>query len=175
MVIKAKMLGREALMRKLNQLVPEAEKQLAEAQIDIAKEAASRIAARAPVDSGEYKSSIEGARLADRPQKASLFGTTTKDKNATGVFAAWYWRFIEFGTSAHTIMAKNAPALHLRGDVFVDEVNHPGAKAQPHIFPAWRSYQKTARRKMANAVNKAVRKAMSQMSSSENRRTRMGK
>lgn len=166
MAIKARMLGREALMRKLNHLVPEAEKELAVAQLDVATEAASRIAARAPTDTGEYKASIEGARLVDRPRQTGLLGTTreTKDKNATGVFAAWYWRFIEFGTGAHVIRAKNAPALRFRarGGALVskESVAHPGSPAQSHIFPTWRAYRKEARRKMANAVNKAVRKAM---------------
>lgn len=166
MAVKAKMLGREAVMRRLNQLVPEAEKELAQAQLDVAKEAAARIAARAPNgDSGEYQRSIEGDRLSNRPgQERVVGGNATKDKNATGVFADWRWRFLEFGTRAHVIKAKSAPALRFRGSdgrvVSAKSVKHPGAKAQPHIFPTWRAYQKTARRKLANAVNKAVRKAM---------------
>lgn len=165
MAIKAKMLGREALMRKLNQVVPEAEKQLADAQLEAAKDVAGKIAARAPTKSGEYKASIEGGRLADRPGQARVLGgNATKDKNATGVFAAWYWRFLEFGTSAHVIRAKNAPALRFRGQggqlVSKESVAHPGSSAQPHVFPTWRAFRKTARRRMAAAVNKAVRKAM---------------
>ncbi len=166
MAFKAKMLGREATMRKLRRIVPEAEAELAVAQLDVAREAAGKIAARAPVGAtGAYKASIEGGRLADRPaQERALGGQPTKDKNATGVFAAWFWRFLEFGTSAHTIRAKNAPALRFRGLggelVSKQSVKHPGTAAQPHIFPTWRAYRKTARRKMANAVNKAVRKAM---------------
>lgn len=166
MAIKAKMLGRDSIMRKLRQVVPEAEAQLAVTQMEVAQEAASKIAARAPVgDTGTYKASIEGARLTDRPGTGRVLGgRATKDPNATGVFAAWNWRFLEFGTGAHTIRAKNAPALRFRGRngglVTKEGVNHPGTSAQPHIFPTWRAYQKTARRKMANAVNKAVRKVM---------------
>ncbi|KQZ81876.1 hypothetical protein ASD64_08950 [Mesorhizobium sp. Root157] len=161
MAIKAKMLGRGAVMRKLNQLVPEAEKQLAEAQLEAAKELAGDIAARAPVETGEYKASIEGARLADRPaSNAVVGGSATKDKNATGVFAAWYWRFVEFGTSPHKIKAKPGKMLHLHGNVFASEVDHPGARAQPHIFPTFRAARPRIRRKMANAVNKATRKVM---------------
>ena len=159
------MMGREALMRKLNQVVPEADKQLADAQLDAAKDLAGKISARAPTDSGEYKASIEGGRLADRPGQASILGgRATKDKNATGVFAAWYWRFLEFGTSAHIIRAKNAPALRFRGRggqmVSKESVAHPGSAAQPHVFPTWRAFRKTARRQVAKAVNKAVRTAM---------------
>lgn len=137
MAIKAKFLGREAVMKKLNAMLPDAERELAQAQMDVAREAASRIAARAPVGAtGDYKASIQADRLADRP-KNELLGAIreTKDKNATGVFAKFTWRFLEFGT--------------------VNMV------ARPHIFPTWRAYRKTARRKMAAAVNKAVRKAKS--------------
>lgn len=163
MVMQAKMMGREALMGKLNRLVPEAEAQLAQAQLEVAKEGAARIAARAPVgETGEYRDSFEGARLADRPGDVAAVKTT--DRNATGIFAAWFWRFIEFGTAPHVIKAKNAPALRFKGKdgglVSVQSVNHPGTSAKPHIFPTWRAFKKTARRKMANAVNKAVRKAM---------------
>lgn len=166
MGVKAKMLGREATMRKLRKIVPEAETQLAAAQIEVAQEAAGKIAARAPVgETGEYKSSIEGARLADRPGRERVVGgQTTKDPNATGVFAAWFWRFLEFETAPHVIRAKNAPALRFQGRdgglISRESVNHPGTPAQPHIFPTWRAYRKTARRKMANAVNRAVRKVM---------------
>ena len=166
MAIKAKMLGREAVMRKLNQLAPEAEKELAEAQLEVAQEAASKIAARAPVGkTGEYKASIKGGRLADMHAGQEPVGLRqTKDRNATGVFAAWFWRFIEFSTAPHVIKARNAPALRFRGRdgglISTQSVNHPGTPARPHIFPTWRAYRKTARRKMAKAVNRAVLKVM---------------
>lgn len=137
MAIKAKFLGREAVMRKLNKMLPDAERELAQAQMDVAREAASRIAARAPVGAtGDYKASIKADRLANRP-KNELLGAIreTKDKNATGVFAKFTWRWLEFGTVNMT--------------------------ARGHIFGTWRAYRKTARRKMAAAVNKAVRKAKS--------------
>lgn len=159
MAIKAKMLGREALMRKLNRLVPEAEKELAEAQMEVGREVASKIAARAPVESGEYKASIQADRLENRPNQTRIVGSNpTKDRNAVGVYAPFYWRFIEYGTKAHIIRAKNGKMLHLHGNRFAESVNHPGSPAQPHVMPTWRGYRKTARRKMANAVNKAVRK-----------------
>lgn len=136
MAIKAKFLGREVVMKKLNKMVPDAERELAQAQMDVAREAASRIAVRAPVGAtGDYKGSIEADRIANRPHQEFTGIRETKDKNATGVFAKFTWRFLEFGT-----------------------IN---MAARPHIFPTWRAYRKTARRKMAAAVNKAVRRAKS--------------
>jgi len=138
MAYKAKFLGREAVMRKLNRLLPDTEKEVAQAQMDVAKEAASRIANRAQGvirGSGDYVASIQGDRLSNRPTDRFAVGLKgqTKDKNATGIFAKFTWRWLEFGT------VKMA--------------------ARPHIFPTWRAFKKTARRKVATAVNKAVRKA----------------
>lgn len=137
MAVRAKMMGREAVTRKLNNLVPDAEKELAKVQIEVAQEAASRMAARAASmigGTGEYHDSIQADRIANRP-KNELVGALreTKDKNATGIFAKFTWRWLEHGTVK---MAK-----------------------RPHLFPTWRAYRKTARRKMAAAVNKAVRRA----------------
>lgn len=148
MAMKAKFLGRDAAMRKLNRLVPEAEKEMATAQLDGAKEVAARIAARAPVgDSGEYARSIEGDRLANRPGMNAIgqgIRNGTKDKNATGVFAHFIWRFLEFGTAERTVKKTGQ--------------NVGRMTPQPHVFPTFRAYRKQARRKVANAVNKAVRK-----------------
>lgn len=136
MRIKAKVEGRESLYRRLRELVPDAEKELAVAQLEGAKEIARRIKGRAPVDTGAYRASLEGDKLVNRPNQQRVgrgLRGQTKDPNATGVFAEFIWRFLEFGTVK---MAR-----------------------QPHVYPTFRAYRKTMRRKMAGAVNKAVRKA----------------
>lgn len=123
-------------MRKLRAIVPEAEKELAKAQLEGAQELATRIKGRAPARTGDYRTSIQGDRLANRPKERAVgrgLKGQTKDPNATGVYAEFIWRFLEFGT-----------------------VKMP---ARPHIFPTYRAYKKKLRRKMAGAVNKAVRKA----------------
>lgn len=136
MRVKAKWLGREAVVRKLNDLLPDAEPQIALAQLEAAQELADAIRPRAPVRTGEYRASIQGDRLANRPGKNAIgqgLKGSTKDKNATGIFAKFTWRWLEFGT-----------------------VKMP---ARPHIFPSYRARRKAIRRKIAGAVNKAVRKA----------------
>jgi hypothetical protein len=147
--MKAKVLGRDAVMRRLRALVPEAEKQLAIAQLEGAQELAARIKPRAPGPRTEkYQASIQGDRLANRPKERAVGkGLTgqTKDPNATGVFAEFIWRFLEFGTKPF-----------ISGGMFAGAQN-PGIVAQPHIFPTYRAYRKKLRRKMAAAVNKAVR------------------
>lgn len=132
---RAKFEGREKVMARLRAITPAAEANLAVAQLEAAKALADKIRPRAPRDTGEYAASIEGDRLSARPNSgASRVGLKgqTKDKNATGIFAEFIWRFLEFGT--------------------VKMVR------RPHIFPTYRAEKKTIRRKMANAVNKALRK-----------------
>lgn len=151
MKIKATVQGRDAVMRKLRALVPEAEKQLAVAQLEGAQELADRIRPRAP-GKGRYRATIQGDRLSNRPKERALgkgLKGQTKDPNATGVFADYIWRFLEFGTEPFVNQGRFAGT------------QNPGITAQPHIFPTYRAYRKKLRRKMAGAVSKAVRKARS--------------
>lgn len=138
MKVKAKFLSREKTMRLLNDIVPEAEKELAKAKIESAQSLAGKIKPRAPGPrTGKYQASIQADLLANRPKERSVGGNglnnQTKDPNATGVFADFIWRFLEFGTVK---MAK-----------------------RPHIFPTYRQERPKIKRKMAAAVRKAVRKA----------------
>lgn len=138
MAIKAKFLSRDKTMRLLNQVVPEAEKELAKAQIEAAQDVAAKIKPRAPGPrTGAYQASIQADKLSNRPNERDVGGNAsngnTKDPNATGVFADYIWRFLEFGT-----------------------VKMP---KRPHIYPTYRQERPKIRRKMAAAVRKAVKKA----------------
>jgi HK97 gp10 family phage protein len=133
MAIKARFLGREAVTRRLHNLVPDAEKEAAIAQLEAAEEVAAAISAQAPKATGRYSQSIEGARIADRPTQTAIGFTDKRDPNATGVFADYIWRFLEFGTIR--------------------------IAARPHVLPTYRAMKKRIRRKVAGAINKAVRKA----------------
>lgn len=122
-------------MARLRAIAPAAETELATAQLDAAKALADKVRARAPRRTGRYAASIVGDKLLSRPGGNLLGGGLkgqTKDKNATGVFGSFIWRFLEFGT-----------------------VN---MGRQPHIFPTYRAFKKTIRRRMATAVNRALRK-----------------
>ena len=159
MALKAKVLGREALMRKLNQLAPNVEAAVEPVKLEIAREAAKRIAAAAPRQSGDYAESIRGGYLKDNPANEQVGIRATKDPTAAGIFGSFIWNWLEWGTAPHstakgggTVAGKKAAAMSGVG-------MHPGTPAQPHVFPVWRSYRKAAMRKMRNAINKAVREA----------------
>jgi HK97 gp10 family phage protein len=57
-----------------------------------------------------------------------------------GRFKGYAGHLVEYGTAPHIIRAKAAGGqLHLRGNVFVEEVHHPGATAKPFMRPAFDS------------------------------------
>lgn len=145
MRMKAKVEGRDVVMARLRKLVPGAEQELAAEQLDVAHELAGRIRARAPGD-GNYARTIGAGRLSEKgtAQRAPGLRGRTKDPNATGVWAGQLWHLLEFGTAAR---------YHKSGK-FVGV-----GPRLPHIFPTYRAMKKTIRRRMANAVNRAVRRA----------------
>ena len=147
MALSAKIQGRAALMRRLNELAPNAEKYAAEAKLEIVKEAADKISADAPHDTGDYMSNIKGERQADNPHLAPVTGRTSKDPDACAVYAPFIWRFLEFGTQPHENKGRFAGT------------QHPGTAAQPHIFDNWREFKPTAKKRINAAINRAVKEA----------------
>jgi len=153
--------SRDAVMKRLREIVPEAEAAAAAAQEISAKELAEAIKGRAPRFSGEYVNSIRAVKLAGRNDDLKPVGLEqTKDPNAWGIVALYIWRFIESGTRPHTIAAKKKGRLAFRiGDRLIRTplVAHPGMKARPHIFPTYRALKKRIRRRVATAINKAIK------------------
>ncbi len=164
MALRAKIAreSRDAVMNRLRSVVPDIDQQLAAAQRMAAEELAAAIKGRAPVDSGEYRNSIQAVRLAGVDHREKLPGIqTTKDPNAYGIKALYIWRFLEFGSRAHKIRARRKPELVFRATngalVRTQEVDHPGTTAKPHIFPTYRAMRKKIRRRIATAVNRAIK------------------
>ncbi|MDO7888285.1 HK97-gp10 family putative phage morphogenesis protein [Hymenobacter cheonanensis] len=57
-----------------------------------------------------------------------------------GRYKGYAGHLVEYGTAPHLIRAKAAGGqLHLRGNVFVEQVHHPGAAAKPFMRPAFDS------------------------------------
>lgn len=165
MAFKTKVLGREALMRKLERITPGVTEAAAEAKLEAVKEAANLISADAPHDSGEYMESIQGDFQKNRPGIVPVGGRQSKDPDAAAVYADFRWRWLEFGTAPHKIVAKNKPALIFRakggGPIIVaEEVHHPGSRAHPHVFSNWTEYRPKAKRKISKAINDAVKRSL---------------
>jgi HK97 gp10 family phage protein len=159
--IKTTIIGREALQRRLDELVPEASAAAAQAKLEVAQEAASRIASRAPTHTGDYKASIRGGRQADNPGILPVGGKKSTDPDATAVYADFIWRFLEFGTAPHVIKGKNGGnVVFTAADgnvVSARSVAHPGGMARPHVFYTWKAMKKAAKAKISRAISKAVK------------------
>lgn len=160
MAMKAELKGRDALMRRLNELAPNIEKYAAPAKLKAAEELAEAIRARAPRgETLDYAESIDGDLLTSRPAQERVGVTATKDPTATGVFAKFIWRFLEFGTAPHNVAKGGGTVLGKKQLAAGEGHLHPGMAAQPHIFPTYRAMKPAIRKRILAAVNKAVREA----------------
>ena len=158
MGINYKMQGRAELTRRLERLVPGVTENVAKAKLEVAQEAAAKIAQAAPKRTGKYAASIKGERQADNPNVKPVIGhRESKDPDATGVYAPFIWRWLEFGTKPHvTTKGGGSNAGKLRAAASGTGL-HPGSRKFPHIYPTWRSMKPKAKRKIANAINKYIR------------------
>ncbi|KAB2700301.1 HK97 gp10 family phage protein [Ochrobactrum sp. Kaboul] len=163
MVVRAR-LKRTDLMKKIQQIAPKAIEKMAEAQMQVAEEVAEAIKARAPVRAnggGEYRDSIHAAKQSDNPDKKVFGARKSTDPNAVGIYGAYIWRFLEYGTKASAGTAARVDRRYKSGTVMTQAKGaHAATPAQPHIFPVWRGMRKKAVRRIRAAMNKAIREAM---------------
>lgn len=80
-----------------------------------------------PVRDGDLRNSI---RVTTRARKGQVSASAK-----AGSKKAWYWRFVEFGTAAHTIKSSTGASLFFNGGAY-KTVRHPGARARPFMRPA---------------------------------------
>lgn len=152
------------MTRRLEQMAPLAAKYTADEKLAIANEAAAQMSASAPRgETGAYAASIQGDKLSNRAGRASVGGgiNQTKDPDATGIFADYIWRFLEFGAAGHVIKAKSSTTLsNGSGEFFGPNVKHPGSTARPHIFHNWRAMRKKSAARIRRAALKGVKEAL---------------
>jgi HK97 gp10 family phage protein len=142
--------GGAELQRFLNQLPVKVEKNIMRAAL---RAGANVIKAEAkenvPVQDGDLKRSIKVSTSARRG--------TVRAKVKAGDQKAWYWHFVEFGTAAHTIKARNGKRLFFNG-IFAKVVNHPGAKAKPFMRPALDNKANDAIRAVGRKISERLTK-----------------
>lgn len=161
MAMKAELKGREALMRRLEQLAPKIDTYTAPAKLKAAEELADAIRLKAPTGATlDYMESIEGDALSNRPVQERVGIASSKDPTSAGIFAKFTWRFLEFGTAPHSTAKGGGTVLGKKKAAAGEGHMHPGTRAQPHIFPTYRAMKPAIRKKILAAVNKAVREAM---------------
>lgn len=161
MALKATMIGRDKLQAKLDALAPNVAIYAAAVKLQIAEEAAAKIAQGAPRGATlEYAESIEGDLLKNRPKQSAVGIRDTKDPDAAGIFAPWIWRFLEFGTAPHNTAKGGGTKKGQRQTRAQGAHFHPGTQPQKHIFHVWRAMRASAKKRIQAAVNKAVREVM---------------
>ncbi|TWF42206.1 hypothetical protein FHW37_1247 [Neorhizobium alkalisoli] len=147
-------------MRRLNQLAPNVEKYAADAKLKAAHQLAEEVRSRAPTGATlDYMESIDGDLLTSRPAQEQVGTRSTKDVTATGLFAKFIWRFLEYGTAPHFTTKGGGTVAGKKQAVLSQAKMHPGTQAQPHIFPIYRAMKPKIRKMILAAVNKAVREA----------------
>lgn len=157
----------ERFKRKLKMMPIAAKEEIRKALMASAVEITALMKAAAPVDSGDLQRSIGYTFGNYRPDNSNVRGVSATagghDLSVTlhaGDKHAWYAALVEFGTTAHTIKAKNAPAMG-RGGIFGSIVHHPGSSAHPFFYPSYRLGKKRAKSQISRAVSKAAKKAAS--------------
>ncbi|HEY0125294.1 MAG TPA: HK97 gp10 family phage protein [Rhizobium sp.] len=161
MALKVKILGREALNKKLDAMAPAANRYAAAAKLAVVEELAEKIRPGAPRGATlEYAESIEGDLIKNHPHQKLVGIEPTKDPDAAGLFAPFIWRFLEFGTAPHNTAKGGGTVAGKKQAAAGGGHLHPGTKAQPHIFTTWRAMRKRAKQRVNAAINRGVREAM---------------
>ncbi|QWY83300.1 putative tail component protein [Rhizobium phage RHph_X2_25] len=151
----AKVAGLDRLNRKLALLPIVAQRKIRDAMSDGAGEIVSMMKSLVAVDSGDLKDSIAwtwGAAPKGALTIATVRGRgvrSTGSENTITIYAgnaeAFYARFVEFGTAAHTA-----------GGMF-EGATIPAIPASPFFYVSWRANRKRVKSKITRAVNKAAK------------------
>jgi HK97 gp10 family phage protein len=140
--------GGKELQAFLNQLPAKIERNIMRSALRAgAKVIADEAKLNVPVKDGLLRDSI---RVSTRARK----GQVTASAKA-GSRKAWYWRFVEFGTAAHTIKSSIGSALFFNGGAF-KSVRHPGARAKPFMRPALDSKSNDAIRAVGRKIQERL-------------------
>lgn len=137
---------------KLRRILTATDNNVKEAMRKAADDLRDEMKARAPVKTGTLKNNITSfvAKNGLRAE-AGIRGKKAKK-------AAFYARWVEFGTKGHGIDPAVRKALVFEG-VFAADADHPGTPARPFIGPAWDAKKPDLIRDVTKAINEAVKKA----------------
>ena len=150
-----KVIGLDRLNRKLALLPIAAQRRIRDAMADGADEIVAMMKGLVAVDSGDLKESIAWT-WGDAPKGALTIATVrgrgvrnTGGENTITIYAgnaeAFYGRFVEFGTAAHTA-----------GGMFAG-ATIPAIPASPFFFVSYRANRKRVKSKITRAVNRAAK------------------
>lgn len=102
-----------------------------------------------PVASGLLR---DGLKVSTRSSR----GVVTASVKATGKHG-YIAKWIEYGTAAHDIAAKDGGSLFF-GGIFADKIEHPGSRAKPFLRPALEGKSQEALVAVGEAIKKRLTK-----------------
>lgn len=148
-----RVVGLDRLNKKLAALPGAAEAEIRTAMEAVAADMVRLARSLVPVSSGRLRQSI-GWTWGTAPRGSISLGSVKQGRRGGAmtitVFAgndeAYYARWVEFGTAPHT-----------QGGIFKG-ATHPGTRAQPFFYPAFRALRKPMKQKARTAARRAARK-----------------
>lgn len=152
--------GLPSLKRKLIRLKEDTMPTVRPAMEQAAEMIAATMRTLVPVEDGDLRKAI-GWTWGDAPKGSISFSHTVAGNKIT-IFAgnddAFYARFVEFGTAPHAIMSGGKTRFAKKGGSRV--VQHPGGRARPFFYPAYRMHKKQVKTMIAQQIRIAVQKAV---------------
>ena len=128
------------------------------AQQETAQKVWEDVVNNAPMDTGNYVSSIQVSPTEKKGNtiRTEIYTDATVSTLGGKTYNLGY--LLENGTSPHLIEPVNAKMLHFiigGQDIFAKRVNHPGTVAQPHFKPALEKNESLYKENIARAVKEA--------------------
>lgn len=156
--------GLSKLQQKLSRLPDAVKNQIAEAMEKAAQDVVEYAQRLVPVDEMVLYESI-GWTWGDPPAGSITLGRSRRrpgDGLLITIYAgndeAFYARWVEFGTAPHNVASGGGTVAGRRSLASGGGLGHPGARAQPFFFPAYRANRRRVRSRISRATNAAARK-----------------
>ena len=150
------MRNRERLLRKLAALPPAVRKQMRAAIVASAEQIVAAQKRLAPRKTGALAASIGYSMGSYTPANPNVRGVTSGggagDPDLTAVIhagdaAAFYARWVEFGTKGHVNKG------------LYEGSEHPGSRPTPFFFPGYRAQKRSVKSRMSRAMRKGIKEA----------------
>jgi len=116
----------------------------------------------APVDDGDLRDSI-GWTWGKAPVGAAVIAESAGVERGlklvvyAGNAKAFYAAFVEFGTAPHNVAKSGGTVLGKKAAAAGGGDMHPGSRAQPFFFPAYRSLRKRIQSRIRREMKKAIK------------------
>lgn len=156
--------GLSKLQQKLSALPDAVKEEISKAMEQGAQEIVDFARRLVPVDEMTLYESI-GWTWGEPPEGALVLARSKRrqgDGLRITVYAgggeAFYARWVEFGTAPHNVARGGGTVAGRRSLASGGGLGHPGARAQPFFFPAYRASRRRIRSRISRATNAAARK-----------------